>query len=410
MSRASALGAVLFADEAAWGEDVSTYDARVAVIGQVDASGLEHAKVDSDRTTQHLSDYTHPIRTVQGGTVRTRLYVPGHGSATTGAMSLDDHETLLGYAVGNASASASGTTVSGGGSTATSLTVAAAAGFAPGSIVFVGTLGDGRGNGQAAVVVSHAASTITLATALPGAPGNGDPVASAAMIYPFESASAASITPARFALLSANHSYEAHGCFPQSLTLEGLSPGELPVAEIGWGVSWWADSEETFPTATGMDTHNPAPCAGGSLFIQEAGTATRQTYSARAFRVSVDLGTAPLMGPDGGKEFQSVVGAVRTKQTVQIEIEVDAGNASEQPVWGTRWDSDTQDYHILYTLNGGSSGRRGAIYLPRACIVDRRPTQFAGDRVNRERIVFRGKTNSTTSSELVASAWRLAQG
>lgn len=410
MSRTSALGAVSYNEESAWAESNSAFATRLAVLGEVDCSGLEQAKVDAARTVQYQSDYTHPIRSVMGGSFRTRMWLPGHGAATTGAISLDDHETLLGYVFGNATSSGSGTTISGGGATTTSLPVAAASGLAPGAIVWVGVLGDEGANGQASVVSTHAASTVALLVALPAAPADTEAVASSVMVYMHETPADAEIQSTRWLLQTANQEYSCHGVYPRSVTIDGLSPGEIPAIEVEWGVSRFEPTAATFPSATAVDTHNPAPIAAGSLFIQNRGTTTRQTVECRSFKVTIDLGVEPKMGPGGVGEFQHIVGAARGRQSVTVEFEVDADDANgSYSTWAGRWDSDSQDYHLLYNFNGAASGRRMALYLPNACIVDRRPMQIGGG-INRERIVMRAKTGLTTTSARTLSAARLAFG
>lgn len=410
MSRASATAAVLVADEASWGEDSSSYDLRLAVRGEVNAeTAWQQTKIDSERTTQLLSDYTHPIRGPHSGSFTTPIWLPGHGAAITGAATADDHENVLGYVIGNTNASTSGTTVNGS-STTTSLAVAAASGIPAGSLITVGVKGDGRGDGQAAVVSSHGSSTIALLTALPAAPESGDVVYAMVVNHPWETPSSAAITSVRMAALSANRVSEMRGCWPRSLTFEGLNPGELPGASIEWGVSYPVDSTETFPSSTAMDTHNPAPCAGGSLFFQARGTTTRQTYDIREFGVTIGLGTQEKRGPGGLNTFQDIIGAVRGKQTVTATFVVDTGNASASPTWPGRWDSDSQDYHLLWTGNGAAAGQRLAFYMPNCCIVDRRPSQFSRSGINSERITVMGKTGLTTTSELTLSAWRLGSG
>jgi len=310
MSRASALGAFTFEAESAWGETTTTFTNRVAVLDTIDPSSLTHDKMPAARTVQYLQDYTHPVRGIMGGSFRTRLWLPGHGSTTAGAITVEELETLLGYVFGNVTSTGSGTTATAG-ATATVVPTAAASGLTAGGIVFVGSLNDSGGNAQAAVVGTHAASSLTLLTALPAAPANGAVVASSFCIYPTETAASATVPSIRALLMTANQQYACHGCYPQSVTLEGLSPGEVPQITIEWGVSWWEPLAATFPTATTVDTHNPAPSAAGSFFIQNRGTTTRQTYDVRELKVTINLNTLAKRGPGGSNQFQAVTGAVR---------------------------------------------------------------------------------------------------
>lgn len=408
MSRTSAVGAVEFATESAWGEVSSTFGSRLAVLGQVDVTGLTQSKTDPERTVQYLQDGTMPIRGVKGGTFKTDVWIPGHGSSTaSGTPSLATHETLLGYVFGNATAGGAATTGSGG--TASAVTTAAASGLTAGQIVFGGLKGDGRADAQAGVVSTHSASTMSLLTAFPAAMSGTDQICSAVMLYGPNAASTAAVQAMRFRALTANQQYAMHGCFPQSVELSGFDNGGLPRASVTWGVSWWEPVSATFPSATAVDAFNPAPCAGGSLFVQSNGTATRQVYSARSLTISYNLGVTPLMGPGGVDSNQTIVGAVRSPEVVTVSFEVDAQTASASPTWPGRWDSDTQFYHLLYTCNSAASGKQVAIYLPNCCIVDRKPTQQGGG-VNRERVTMRAYTGTVTTSEMTLSACRIGLG
>ena len=409
MGRSSALGAFNFEVESAWGETNTTFTSRVAVLDSVDPSGLTHDKMPAARTVQYLQDYTHPVRGVMGGSFRTRLWLPGHGSTTAGAITVEELETLLGYVFGNVTSTGSGTTATAG-ATTTTIPTAAASGLTAGGIVFVGSLGDSGGAGQAAVVSSHAGSSLSLLTALPAAPANGAVVASSYCIYPNETASSATVPTIRALLLTANQQYACHGCYPQSVTIEGLSPGEVPSIVVEWGVSWWEPMAATFPTSNTVDTHNPAPSAAGSFFIQNRGTTTRQTYDVRELRVSIDLNTIVKRGPGGLNQYQAVTGAVRGGMSVEVSFVVDAESATTSPTWPGRWDSDSQDYHVLATWSGAATGRRGALYIPNACIVGAKPVQFSNNGINAERVTLRAKTGPTTTSELTLSAFRLALG
>src|SRR5678809_1060103 len=116
MSNPAALGSVTYETEASWGVDTTTFATlRLPIISPVDASGLAHSKVDSGRVVQYRNDGTAWILATQGGSFKTKMYLPGHGSSTSGATTITALETLLGYVFGNAAvSSASGTTATAG--------------------------------------------------------------------------------------------------------------------------------------------------------------------------------------------------------------------------------------------------------------------------------------------------------
>lgn len=411
MSRDSRLTAALFESEASHAVASSSFANRLDIADPIDLSGIRQESVEVRSTTQYAGDYNRPVRGVMGGSFRTRSPLPGHGSAITGAVSATTLETLLGYVIGNLNTSTAGTTVNTAGATVTNLPVAAASGDPAGGIISVGTIGDGGGNAQPAVISSHAANAIALLTALPAAPANGAVVYGSAVMHPTETPASMAVQTTRWQLQTANRCINAHGCFPTSLSITGTNPSEHPFVEIDWAVSRFIDSTPTFPTATSVNAFTPAPNAGGSFFVQLRGTSTRQTYTVRSFSINVDLGIEPLFGPGGVGEFQSCVGAVRKKHMVSIEFVVDAGDASSAPTWANRYEDDTNtDWHVLVGFSGAAPGKRVFFYAPNMCFTRERPQQFNDNGVNRERVVLQAKTGAVTTSELTLSSYRLALG
>jgi hypothetical protein len=415
MSKTSHLSTFLYADETEWAEDVHTWDAAIAVTAPVSPSGLDQQQVATEHVVSYHSDEGGYYPGTMGGSFSTTFHLPGHGTPTDSTVTANsEHEKLLGYAVGNCTASAAGTTINGS-STATSLAVALASGYLAGDIIYVGVKGDGRGDGQAAVVDTHGTGTITLKTALPGSPQSGDVVYGSVLVYPYELPSTSTVTPIRGAMLSANQGYEAHGCHATALSIEGTNTNESPKANITWGISWFEDSDEAFPSATVPAWNTtPAPNNGGSFFLQDFGTDTRAEYDIRSFKITTELGMMPQGSPGGVMQYQGITSAVRGKQVTTIEVTIDAGSASLTPTWVTRWLANANyadaHYHLLYTFNGAHSGKRVAIYAPHACLVGARPVQMDDGGVNRITLTFRCKTNTVRTTDRVASAWRIAFG
>jgi hypothetical protein len=411
MSRTATLGAALYETEASWAVNTTTFANRFPLIGEPDVSGLVHASMANPATVQYAGDRAAPIRMCYGGSFRVRGHLCGHGSTTAGAVTLEEHETILGNAIGKAASGGSGTTVNTAGATVTSLPVAAATGISSGALISVGAKGDGGGDGQWAATSSHSASTIGLLTALPAAPANAAVVYSAAQIYPIEDATNAdaAITSTRWLIQNANIQYRCHGCFPMSVSFGGLGPGEVPYFEIEYGVSFFSYSTTTFPSTVSVDTFSPAPMAGGSLFVQARGTTTRQTYTYRSVAINIDLGIQPLLGPGGVNAEQCIVGAVRTQHTCSLEFVVDAEAATTTPTWAGRWDTNA-DWHILLSANGAATGKRWAFYMPSAFLDDSKPVQFNDGGINRERIRFIARTGQTTTTAVTLSSFRLGLG
>lgn len=395
-----------YAVESGWAETSSTFGTRIQTVGRVETSGLTRGLVDSERTVQRMQGGSIPIQTVFGGSFTTDIHLPGHGSTTAGAITIADHENFLGNVIGNVVSNGAGTTVAAG-STASSINTAAVSGLSAGGLVSIGVLGDAGAGGQWGVVSSHGSSVAALLTALPAAPANAAIIYSSVLIHPTETASSAAITSSRHRLLTADQGYACHGCFPQSIAISGLGNGGIPRASITWGVSRWDPVSATFPSATAADVFNPAPCAGGSLFEQIVGTVTRQTFAIRDFELNLDLNVIPIMGPGGVDAAQTIVGAIRGPQKVTFSFTVDAESATASPAWPAKIGTNR---HVLYSWNGAATGRRGAFYAPNACVTDVHPVQSSVDGVNRERITMTAYTGTTLTSDLTASAYRIALG
>jgi hypothetical protein len=195
-----------------------------------------------------------------------------------------------------------------------------------------------------------------------------------------------------------------------SVAWRGLGPGELPMLDVTYGVSWWSHSNETFQTTDTMNDFMPCYNAAGSLFFGARGTATRSTLAYRSVTLNYTLGIQPVKGPGGVLSSQDIVGAVRTKDEVTMQVVVDSETATTAPTHPGNWDSDTQFYHLLLSLNAASTGQRVAFYFPNVCYDDRKPVQTAVDNINRMTLNLRAYTGTNTTSDLTQSIMRMAWG
>lgn len=408
MSRASHMQVVGWEAESTWGENVTTFTNRVPIVGPVNVDGLVRTRDPSNRTMGYRNEGTQGIPGTMSGSFTISLYMTGHGSTTAGAVTLTEVETLLGYVFGIAASTGTGTTFTGSGTSSAPATTSAS-GLSAGGILFAGALGDSGGSGQAAVISSHSGSVANLLTALPGTPANAAVLYSSAMIYTEEIIANLNVQSLRFMIQSANLQYRAHGCFPTSVEITGMSPGEKPMINITFGVSWWTHLADSFPGSDTMPDFMPAPIAAGSCFFAARGTATRSTLNVRSFTLSYTLGMQLLKGPGGVVASQDIVGAVRTKDVIDIELVVDSEAATTTPTHATNWDTDGF-YHLLYTLNGASTGQRVALYFPSVCYDKERPVQTVTDNINRVRLKLTAYSGPTVTTDLEASAFRMAWG
>ena len=195
--------------------------------------------------------------------------------------------------------------------------------------------------------------------------------------------------------------YELHGCFIKALSLTGLNTGEIPAIEITIGVSWWQYAGGTFPSVVAQNAYSPAPVAAGSFFLNTVGTTTRAKRTHRSLSIDWTLGVVPLSGPGGANQYQTIVGARRTPDSIKLSWTEDAA-AGNDALW-----TGTSRYHACITLNAVSGSAVG-FYMPNLCITGARPMQMDDGGINRQKIEAMAYTGPTTTSDLTLSAIRMA--
>lgn len=391
--------------ESSWAEDVTTFAThRLPLIS------FDHA------LSQEMIDpggvYGDPeggptgyIRGKMGGTVTMRLDLPGHGATTAGSPSIDPIETFLGIVFGTRALSATASDTASGADDTTTIPTTAASGFSAGGLVFIGALGDGDGEGQCYPVVSHASSEMSLGVAMPGAVAANAVLYPVAMMYPSSSLTSRAVTGTRFRILTGNLCYECHGCWPQSVSITGLSPGERPQIEIVWGVSWFRETASgTIPSAVTSNRHNPGIIAAGSLHVQDVGTTTRNARTCRSFSINYGLNVMPQMGPGGVNAQQVVVGAVRGGNTITVTWSEDADATTTTPVL-SGYATDGVNKLIMWTSRP-TIGKRIAILLRNVCITSY-AVQHVTDGINRLEITGRAHTGGTTTNDLTKAPFVL---
>lgn len=405
MSQSGLLGAVCFEVESGSlvGEDIdTTATLRFPVLDQVDVSGLIHERIAPNRVEQYLNAGSTWIQGTMEGTFKTRSYLFGHGSSTTGSVSETAYEAILADVIGDgAVVAASGTTLTGG--TANVPTTTASGTYSAGGLAFVGARGDTDGEGQAYAIASHTTNSLTLLTDLAGAPQNGAVLSSGHMIYTLESPTTASPATYRFLLQTSSLQYLCHGCCATSWSIVGMGPNELPIIEITWQVAWWEYKAGTFPSAVSTVTSNPAKSAGGSLWVNDKGTSTNATRGTmRSFTYEVSGGMEILRGPGGVNQYQTIIGYRRVPAQHKISWVEDADAATTSPVV-PEW---TAAKHVLLS-HSLSNGSRLAFYWPNVCPSDNKPVQFVDQNLNRLRFTGMAYTNTVTTSALTLSAFRM---
>ena len=355
----------------------------------------------------------------QGATLTFTMDLYGHHTATTaGALTQTPLARLFGHAVGNADADAVGAQLDGTSdfdtldSSGATLTV--------GDIVRVGTLGDGRAEGQGTVLVSSS-NPYGTGVDLPAAPTDGtDNIYAMQMIYPEDTTTNAHLTSdgssnnntLRFVVATGAQQWVLRGCACTSFKINGLNTGEVPSVTFTFAAAWWTDIDVTFPSAIAAADGAPGVCAGGSFYYNTTGTGTRVTDSIRNFDLTVNHEMFPVLGQGGANPNQVIVGWVRGKSMPTITFDVEAQDATTSPTWSNIWNTDPNSLsfrEFLYTAI--PHDQRGvALYLPKCRPVGQRPTQQDLEGLSYVTVQFEGVEGPTTTNAKTRSPWRLGLG
>lgn len=404
MSNYSAGGAICWEAESGWAEDVTTFATdRVAVLESVDISGLGQDILAPNKVNQYRNEGQLYIRGPMNASFRTKVYLNGHGSTMVGSPTIGAHENFLALVMGSAAAlSATASTTCTGGTAAVPTTTASGT-FSAGGLCRIGSLGDAKGDGQFYAITTHVTTSLTLRGAARAAPANTNVLLPVVQIFGPEAPTSTAITGTRFLLQTANLCIEAHGCFPQSIAITGLNPGEVPMAEITWGVSWWRYSTATFPSTTSSAAiaFNPAPVCAGSWNVNTSGTTTRSERSYRSLTLNITLGVEPVMGPGGVNQYQKIIGARRVPDMIEVEWSEDADAATTTPVLPGLLTAGAF-LHGELTLSTADGSAVGFAF-PRMCVTNM-PTQSAVNNRNAITIRCRAHTSSVTTSNLTLAA------
>lgn len=402
----SRLWTAIYEEESSWGEAGGTLAAsgtRFEVLGEPQVS-FDQERIAPDIAKQYSEEQHIGVLGPQGGSFTIDLVLSGHGGTTAGSLTQTDLHALLQNFLGGGDVGEDGDVVQTA-SNAYTLT-GAVEGWTTHDLIRVGALGDGRAEGQWAVVDNGGA--VTLKTALPGTPANPDVIYSALNLYPNEVSSQADVTSTRWLIMTSNGQWVARGCFPQSITFSGLNVGEQPRVSLTYGVSRWEDTSETFPSALAKDAKDGAIVAAGSTFVQNLNTVTRAAYSMRSWDLSIDMQVQPLMGPGGAGQYQTIIGARRTRCAATFNMVFDA-EAAGTTTWADKFDAATWQ-HVLLSLSV-TDGKALAFYFQQ-CKQTTRPTQSISDGLNRVSTSWRcatGEDAASTGNNGRAS-WKLALG
>src|SRR5690606_31022428 len=100
--------------ETNFGEDVDTTATyKLHLREPVDCSGMEQKKIPDNTVSVYRGEPGDWILGTFEPTFTTKLALPGHGSSTSGSVTISALETLLGLVFGNAVVTADGSTLTG---------------------------------------------------------------------------------------------------------------------------------------------------------------------------------------------------------------------------------------------------------------------------------------------------------
>lgn len=406
MSRDATRGAHAYAAEGSWAENLDVGWIRTPIADRADTASLRQAKLVSRAVKQLRNEgplyFAGPMNEVN---FTTTYELCGHGSVTSGAMAATRVPTLLKYVFGYAPTPPAGTTFNAGWDTDNG-DLAAASGFA-GWIGFAGVKGDGRGDGQAALVLTHATNAAVLANALPGAPAAADVFHSAELVHTVEGPTDAQqvITGTRHLLQTANQMYRLHGCFPRATRITDVGHGAVPMISIDWGASYFTEqTSQAFPSALATDEFVPSHNGGGTLHIQEHGVTTRNVREYRDLSLNIELGIRPLPGPGGVFVDQYYTKAVRVPDVITMQFSELCDDAGTQ-YWVDRW-KEKKYFTVVGSLNLRASQRMAFAGI-KCCITDIVRQEMKDD-LNMVTVTMRFHADPQYATEVQRAALRIA--
>lgn len=279
---------------------------------------------------------------------------------------------------------------------------------AQGAVARVGVKGDGRGDGQAAVFATYSWSSPTaslgLATALPATPATSDPIVYAHNIWINDQAETWSSSRFLIAFVEAGAQYHFMGCFPRRLDFT-ISAGSLPTVRYAYSAAYWDRVAVTTPSDLDLHDGYVSPVCGGSVVLQDVGTTARSTIAPIETTLSIEIERLEGHGPAPGQAaYQTMWNVTKGRHVVAASFLVPWSTANDQ--FYSADGGATQHKQILVTSNA-VNGRSVGFYLPRAYPIGDRPTFEDRNGLAYQRLTFRAREGTDTTSALTRSAVRL---
>lgn len=405
----------LVADEASFLESAnsltsSVFDERVPVL---DCRVELNQGRAADGTVQSRKNASRPgYRTLRDAAIEFDCYVPGAMTDPgTGAPTENWFSKLLGNGIGSSLITDDGGTVNSSTDADTFVTTGVTT-ITAGSIIRVGTKGDGYADGQPGVVDTWSGGNTQLLTALPGTPQATNAVRTCLNTYPTE---ANPTTSYRFCVMHNDTGafYQLLGCRLESVSFEiPIADGGPIRATMRFRAAYWdmatPSSPSSFPSSVTLPNCDTAVIGGGSLYKQAFGTTTRAVIQPSTLTLTLAMGLIPSIGPAAAQPaFCNIYGWTSTGCVPTLTYSIPYADNAE-----SEFDADgssTTYQHFLFA-SGATAGRVFAFYMPRAFPVGMRPTRTDSNGLLYQTFSYQGTESTTTTSELTRSAIRFAQG
>jgi hypothetical protein len=349
------------------------------------------------RANERRPGYRMPRR----GSLELTFPLAGANQSIAGALTSQWHYALLKDALGGGNAAGVAGTASGV-PTVTSVPFTGAT-IAAGLPFRIGAKGDGRGDGQW-TVPSNAASPAALLVAAAGAPSVGDAISPGLCVYPAETGTATR----RFLIGNAatGAQWIAFGCQAEKFALS-TDAGGMPQCTIGYRVGYWVRQTFAVPVNATLEACETAPNAGGSVFFNAFGTATRATRTPTKMSVSFDLGLSEIPGYAGSVADLAIQGMERLYARCVVKMQM-AWASTDDSTWDLDG-GDASNFHLLWTANA-TAKRSIGLYIARCFMAGQKPTRIERDGVLEYELELWARESTDTTNELTRSAWRLALG
>ncbi len=361
-------------------------------------NGLTQEELENKDSSARMHDYQDPVLGLksEGSTLKFACGVRPHASQITAAapgtipyLHLLWHAMLGGQQLGAGSALAAGP-VDG-----TTVTVLSAAGFAIGQVIAIQNTG--AGTVEVAVITNIVGAVLSLYPTLSATATAGFALNSFHNFLTETNSKSLIFQHAR-PINGSTRQIQGSGCIGKfSLKTER---GKLVMSEFDLMVTNW--SRGSLGLSSAVQT-NPMASARWAvkdavLYLQPAATATRVSYCAEQFELTVDPGMERTPCHDGTEGFGSVM-RVGTRGAVKFKLRV---RADEDQF--TRWTARTE-LRLMYAIpqGSGTAKRWFVVYANKVVIVGMPKAVKEGGRLVYE-LELIAKIDNTAAADSAAGA------